>query len=193
MASEVVGPNDPQKGRSKIGGFGVPGSKPVKVRNMDEVHSVLWGGFRKPKAKGYDDLSPRLAGGGYTSSQTSNERGRLTWLLLGAPVLLLALVGFIGWFFYGRLPEPITSTCSNDGYTATYAREDFHRDATHVDVLVEFTYPNARPGWVQLDVPLTSPEFTISVPAGDAGSVPGLSVASCEVTRMEPESLFQGR
>lgn len=182
---DEVGPNDPHTGRSSIGGFKLPGSKPIRVRDIEDVRDAGWGGLRKPKTK--DDPSrdtnrTDLSGGGYTASQTNNERGKLFLIFLGGPIALLAIVGFLGWLT-SRPVEPITSVCTSAGYDATYLRSDFHEDARSIVIDVSF---NGEPYWrtgdtVEVNLP-NDPDAELNIRARPTS---GEKVTSCKVERIE--------
>jgi len=122
-----------------MAGLDVPFSKPVMARDVDDMHDALFGSFRKPKERstspgqpfGYDQ-------GGYTSSRGSwNDRGVLA-LLVGVPAALIAVLVLVSRLLIFPVPEPINSTCTPDGYTATYERGDFYSRYDEVTVHVKF-------------------------------------------------------
>ncbi len=136
---DAVGPNDAQRGRSTIFGIGLPGTKPIRVRDLDDVHIASWGGFRKPKQVD-DRVTPSrkdLSGGGYTPAQSSTDLPKFLLVFLGGPIALLAVIGFIGWLSSGS-PEPVTSVCDETGYSAFYDGADFHPDVRRVHFSVNF-------------------------------------------------------
>ena len=180
--TDEVGPNDPNRGRSSIGGFKLPNSTPIYVRDIEDIRDAGWGGLRKPKRTEEREPAPSdLTGGGYTAVQTNNERGRLLLLFLGGPIAFLALVGLIGWLVMGRPVEPIESSCGPDGYTAVYARSDFHREANSAVFDVGF---NGESFWRSGDsvrVVFFSDTETVEVIARPSNLA---TVTSCEVVRI---------
>lgn len=184
---DEVGPNDPNRGRSSIGGFKLPGSKPIPVRDIEDVRDAGWGGMRKPKPN--DDPSrdtnrTDLSGGGYTASQTNNERGKLFLIFLGGPIAFLAVVGFLGWLT-SRPVEPLTSVCTSAGYEATYLRSDFHEDARLITIDVSF---NGEDYWrngdtIAVQLP-NDPSAELEVIARPTA---GTKVTTCKVERIKIE------
>lgn len=117
----------------------MPGSKPIAVRGIDDVHTASYGGFRKPKPKEeYSQGSPDIAGGGYTATQTDTDRYKLMMLFIGVPVLFLAAIGLVGWLTFGGVPSAVQSTCDSDGYNGSFNRKDFDLGARTATITVEF-------------------------------------------------------
>lgn len=71
-------PSNDNEGRSVVGGIGMPGSKPIKVRDLDDVHTATWGGFRKPKKR------PRQETAGGGGSNTPRREGGSAFKATGA-------------------------------------------------------------------------------------------------------------
>lgn len=186
--TDEVGPNDPNRGRSSAGGFKMPFSKPIAVRDVDDVYDAAWGGMRKPKQR--DDrrsaAAPSLAGGGYTSAQTNNERGRIMFLFLGLPIVLIALLGFVGWLS-GRTVdaiEPLETTCGSEGFEAVFLRSDFAK-ASAAGIRVTYT-TDQRPWFdsTRIDISeFTADRFTISVPPPGVGVVQGCTLEEISAFR----------
>ncbi len=189
---DEVGPNDPNRGRSSIGGFKMPGSKPIEVRGLDDVHTASYGGFRKPKPKEeYTQDTLDISGGGYTPAQSNNDRRQLMMLFLGAPIALLAVVGVLGWLFLGdEEPQPLRTECTEDGYFATFDRTDFHREVTVARVNVTFSYDVDTTFLESADIELSpeviAPRVVIAAPDLDAlGAVVASPIPTCTLESIE--------
>lgn len=135
--TDEVGPNDPNRGRSSAGRFKMPFSKPIAVRDVDDVFDAAWGGMRKPKTKEERrsmQVAPDLSGGGYTPAQTNQDRWKIILVFVLVPLAVLAAFAFLGASTDSTQedPEPLTSSCQFDGYRATYARSDFHENIATV-------------------------------------------------------------
>lgn len=183
---DEVGPNDPNRGRSSIGGFKLPGSKPIAVRGLDDIYTASFGGFRKPKPKEeYTQGSPDISGGGYTPAQTGTDRHKFLALFLGVPVLFLAVAGVLGYLVLGGVPTPLASDCGPGGYTATYSRSDFHREAASAVFRVEFVDVDGSESYNVVSI--TLPESVEETVTFDVliMAPPGAVPVTCEVTSVE--------
>lgn len=186
--TDEVGPNDPNRGRSSAGRFKMPFSKPIAVRDVDDVFDAAWGGMRKPKTKEERrsmQVAPDLSGGGYTPAQTNQDRWKIILVFVLVPVALFGFLSVVGWLTDSQLedPVPISTSCAVDGFRATYRSADFHENASRASFRISLVDENgaAYVQTVSVELQNSSSEIVEVVLRDPLG----LRLQQCEVVGVE--------
>ena len=122
-----------------------PFSRRVGVRDIEDIKDAGLGGglFTKPLSR--DERKkrrhPDIRGGGYSSAQTDTDMGKFILMFLGPVVAIFLIAGYFGWRNSepsAGLPDPITVSCGDGAYEATFHRSEFRAESSTVRVSVTF-------------------------------------------------------